>query len=61
MRDSSPAMGGVIIGITMMVSLAYAMGYGQQAADLAGGTLSHLLDLVAQGVAATADAVRTMT
>ena len=57
-RESSPALGGVIIGVVMMGSLVYAMGYGGQAANLAGGTLSHLLDIMAQAISAAANAVR---
>lgn len=60
-HESSPALGGVIIGLAMTWSLAYAFGYGNQVADLAGGALGHLLDIAAQAVSGMADTIRSWT
>lgn len=57
-QESSPAMGGVIIGTVMMLSLAYAFGYGGQVADLASSAISDMLYAVGQSVTEAASAVR---
>jgi len=60
MRDSSPALGGAIVGASMLFALVYAMGYSHQFSGLltafaahCGVWLSDAYDTVRQAIAAS--------
>jgi len=49
MRESSPALGGAIVGAAMLLALVYGMGYSHQFSDLMLVFSTHCGDWLAAG------------